>query len=365
MCLVGIEPAAAADAAEAQAPPQGVQANQDGWWNRFQGPQEGEPAGNPIRPLVPRVPSPPNVPADAIAVGASASQVDKVAAVGIDVTSLPVGSLVDVLKVHLKESQHQGANINADMAKVSACPATTPWGPDRNANWMDRPQADCELGKFEGQRAGGEWVFDVTPLGMLWADPGSGTLPNGVVLLVEPVPGTVQVAWTGLDAGGVTLEVATSPPPEQSLSEYTYTETAPTTTTEAAPAFTPTETELSYDAGPSSSATDTYSSSTSGLESAAPAESAEAPAPAVPLPATASGGRSNLKTRPVKVWGNLPPTSALLVPTVLTLALLLGWALGPSGRPLPAHGREGGLSRALARRRAGRSVSEPSHGGIS
>jgi hypothetical protein len=369
MCLVGIEPAGAADApAEASAAPPAAQVNQDGWWNRFQGPQEGEPAGNPIRPLVPRIPAPPNVPGDSIAVGASANQVDKVAAVGIDVSGLPVGSLVDVLKVHLKESTQNGANVNADMAKVSACPATTPWGPDKNANWADRPQADCGLGTVEGQRAGGEWVFDLTALGMLWADPGSGTLPNGVVLSVEPVPGTVQVAWTGLDAGGVTLEVAVSAPPDQGSASDpygSYTETAPATTTEAAPAFVPSESELSYDAGSASSSTDTYSGSTSGLESAAPVESAEAPAPAVPLPANTSGGRTNLKTRPVKVWGNLPPTSALLVPTVLTLALLLGWALGPSGRPLPAHGREGGLSRALARRRAGHSASEPSHGGIS
>src|SRR6478672_11984643 len=50
---------------------------QDGWWNRLQGPAEAEPDGNPVRPLVPPAPKPPNVPADAIATSAGAGQVDK------------------------------------------------------------------------------------------------------------------------------------------------------------------------------------------------------------------------------------------------------------------------------------------------
>ena len=60
-------------------------ATQDGWWNRLQGPADGEPDGNPVRPLVPALPKPPTVPAGAIAAGVTAGQVDKVAAVGLDV----------------------------------------------------------------------------------------------------------------------------------------------------------------------------------------------------------------------------------------------------------------------------------------
>src|SRR5204862_547411 len=82
---------------------------QDGWWTRLQGPQEGEPEGNPIRPLVPAIPKPPNVPADAIAVGATGGQVDKVAAVGIDV-ALADGAMLDGLVLRLKETDANGAN---------------------------------------------------------------------------------------------------------------------------------------------------------------------------------------------------------------------------------------------------------------
>src|ERR671915_2044641 len=82
-----------ASAAPAQATESRGAATQDGWWNRLQGPQEGEPAGNPIRPLVPALPKPPNVPADAISAGVTAGQVDKVAAVGIDVLLAPGATL--------------------------------------------------------------------------------------------------------------------------------------------------------------------------------------------------------------------------------------------------------------------------------
>jgi hypothetical protein len=352
MVLVGAGPANAAEAPTAQA-------NQDGWWNRLQGPQDGEPAGNPLRPAIPRLPAPPTVPADSIAVGASANQVDKVAAVGIDVLA-PAGGTVEAMTLRLKQSPGNGSNINADMAKVSACPITTPWGPDKNANWADRPQADCNLAKVEGMRgAEGEWTFDLTPLGSLWVDPASGVLPNGVLLSAEAVPGVVQVSWVGLDAGGIAIDLAASAPPEDGTfgsSSGDATSTFPTTPTEE-PTYTATETGLGFDDGSSSSFSSDPStiSGQAEFDTAAPTESAGAAAPTVP-PATTSGGRS-LKTRPVKVWGNLPPSTVLLLPAVLSLALLLGWALGPTGRPLPAHHREGGLSRALARRRAGVSAS--------
>src|SRR5919198_3857889 len=92
-----------ASAVPAQAAESRSAATQDGWWNRLQGPQEGEPEGNPLRPFVPAIPKPPNVPADAIAAGATAGQVDKIAAVGIDV-ALADGATLDGLVLRLKES---------------------------------------------------------------------------------------------------------------------------------------------------------------------------------------------------------------------------------------------------------------------
>ncbi|HEV3363903.1 MAG TPA: hypothetical protein VG795_07140, partial [Acidimicrobiia bacterium] len=161
-------------------------ATQDGWWNRLQGPQEGEPEGNPIRTVVPALPKPPTVPADAIATGATAGQVDKVAGVGIDV-SLADGATLDALVLRLKEAEGSGANVGADKAKVIACPATGPWGPGQNGDWRDRPVADCSLGSAEGVRAeDGTWTFDLATIGRLWADPFAPVPANGVVLSVDP-----------------------------------------------------------------------------------------------------------------------------------------------------------------------------------
>src|SRR5437016_3414416 len=59
--LLAVGPVASARAAsETRSAP-----TQSGWWNRLQGPAEGEPDGNPVRPFVPAVPKPPNVRADA------------------------------------------------------------------------------------------------------------------------------------------------------------------------------------------------------------------------------------------------------------------------------------------------------------
>ncbi|HEV7865318.1 MAG TPA: hypothetical protein VGR20_21660, partial [Acidimicrobiia bacterium] len=161
-------------------------ATQDGWWNRLQGPVEGEPDGNPVRPLVPAVPKPPNVPADAIAAGATTGQVDKVAAVGIDLV-LADGATLDGLTLRLKEAPGNGANLGAKEAKVTACPATIPWGPGQNAAWRERPTFDCRLGSADGTRAeDGTWTFDLTGIAQLWADTPPSLAPNGVVLSIDP-----------------------------------------------------------------------------------------------------------------------------------------------------------------------------------
>lgn len=51
-------------------------------------------------------------------------------------------------------------------------------------------------------------------------------------------------------------------------------------------------------------------------------------------------------------WDSIPGPTVLLVPLALGLALLVGLVLGPIGQPRPVWRREGGLSRALARRRS-------------
>jgi hypothetical protein len=76
------------------------------------------------------------------------------------------------------------------------------------------------------------------------------------------------------------------------------------------------------------------------------------PAPAE-VALAASPGRQGpvLRARPaVDFWEHVPAPTALLLPIAAGLAVLIAVVLGPGGRPSPVFRREGGLSRALARR---------------
>lgn len=361
LLLLVTAPAAPAGAADSRGA-----ASQDGWWNRLQGPAENEPEGNPLRPLVPAVPKPPNVPADAIASSGGAGQVDKVAAVGIDL-ALADGASVEGLTLRLKESAAGGANIGAEEAKVLACPAVIPWGPIQNGAWRDRPTADCTKGSAEGVRAAdGTWVFDLTALGRRWGDPFAPLPANGVVLSVDPAASTtpVQVSWLNVDSGQIAVELAATPglPPPDGADDGT----APVPLAAAAPAppSGPPYRESgvaprSYTGGggvtsdppafasgqPAFVPADAPAAHTA--ESAAPAQPEPTP-PAPPAPAPVPRTRSS-----VDFWERVPTPTVLLVPLALGLAVLVGVVLGPGGRPSPVFVREGGLSRALARRQPG------------
>jgi len=341
-------------------------ATQDGWWNRVQGPAEGEPDGNPIRPLVPAVPKPPNVPADAIAVSATAGQADKIAAVGIDL-ALSDGASVDGLVLRLKEAEGNGANFGADKAKVVACPATGPWGPGQNAAWRDRPVADCGLGSAAGTRGDdGVWTFDLAAIGRLWADPSTPLAANGVVLAVDPAssPSSVQISWLNVDSGEVAIELtATLSAPAGAPAESGPADAAPVAAEAALAGPSPVTAAAASGALPSGGAAaqpfaSSFGSGTAGaltptgLDTVAPAETGS-PAE-VALNPPPDGTPPALQARPaVDFWEHVPAPTALLVPVALVLAVLLGVALGPAGRPSPVFRREGGLSRALARRSPG------------
>jgi hypothetical protein len=73
--------------------------------------------------------------------------------------------------------------------------------------------------------------------------------------------------------------------------------------------------------------------------------------PAEATLAAAPGPSDPARIRPaVGFWERVPAPTALLVPVAAGLAVLIGVVLGPVGRPSPVFRREGGLSRALARR---------------
>jgi len=70
-------------------------------------------------------------------------------------------------------------------------------------------------------------------------------------------------------------------------------------------------------------------------------------------PAAPGSNGEAVAARPaVGFWEHVPTPSALLVPVAAGLAVLVSLLLGPLGRPSPVFRREGGLSRALARRAA-------------
>jgi hypothetical protein len=337
-------------------------ATQDGWWNRLQGPQEGEPEGNPLRPVLPALPPPPTVPGDATAVAVAGGQPVLLAAVGIQV-DLPAGALVESLKLILKDAP--SGHINSSGAKVVACPATIPWGPAKNAAWRDRPQSDCSLFSAEGVRGDdGTWTFDLTTLAIQWTDPFVAPLAqNGVVLGLDAStsPAPMQVAWSDFDTGNVVVEMVATGSPLAPGSGFDSTFPAPSSAeygaplTEvpyAAPELVPV-TEPAFVADPlgfsaGQSAAYTYFTPVN-TDVPAPDETAELVAAPVPAPTTGT-----LRAQPVVgFWEDIPTPTALLVPVAFALALLLALTLGPGGRPLPSWPRAGGLSRALARRSSG------------
>jgi hypothetical protein len=347
-----VRPAAAIDAGTTGA----AAATQDGWWNRLQGPQEGEPEGNPLRPVLPALPAPPTVPGDAIAVAVSGGQPALVAAVGIEV-ALPAGGLVESLKLILKESA--SGNVNAAGAKVLACPATTPWGPAKNAAWRDRPQADCSLFQVEGARADGTWTFDLTGLASQWVDPFAPLAQNGVVLGLDATasPAPTQVAWSDFDTGNVVVEMVASPgapaPGFESFPPPSSAESGPpfTEVPYAAPEFVPAADAAAFsDPLAFPTGQPTFTDYAPVVTDAAPEATTElVAAPAAPAPVTGA-----LQAQPVVgFWEDIPAPTVLLLPVAFGLALLVGLILGPDGRPLPSWPRAGGLTRALARRPPG------------
>lgn len=342
-------------------------ATQDGWWNRLQGPADGEPDGNPVRPLVPALPKPPTVPADAIAAGVTAGQVDKVAAVGLDV-ALADGARLEGLTLRLKESPAGGANVGADKAKVIACPATAPWGSGQNAAWRDRPAADCTLGSAEGVRAAdGTWTFDLSGIGRQWADPFAPLAAYGVVLTLDPAasPSGAQVSWVNDETGGIAVDLVATPGRAGSAAGDRPAAPAPVTAAAAppppSPSFEPAAGAEAVRAGNDGLSADPlaypYGRPASPAETPAGTELSQSdtgPAPPgeVTLAAPAGAGPAPQARPAVDFWERIPAPTALLIPVAVGLAVLVGVTLGPGGRPAPVLSREGGLSRALARRSA-------------
>jgi len=315
-----------------------VAADRDGWWNRASG---GTAVASPAAPLP--------VPANGLAVAASNGEPEKAAAVGVrlDVDR----SVFQRLILYLAEAEGGLSTVGTQVAAIKACPIEGDWAPVKGGPWPPPPAG--ETGCAKGSRAAeGVWSFDLSTIAVRWLD---GSLAQNGVLLVEDVapPASFQVTWGDRSTGDVSfgLDVAvqeeSSAPPAPPAGEP-----APAGETDAPPpatggssdfASTPTSFQL-HDGG--------------AFDPGAPVEPQE---PALPEPGSpgpppvASGPRPaapSAGTQSISLTDNLPAGTPLLGPLALVVAGLAAYSLGPAGRPPAMARREGGVSRALARRRA-------------
>ena len=156
--------------------------------------------------------SPPNIPAGHIPVAATAGEPDKLAALELRLTGDP-GSFVESAKIVLQESTAPGANVNAEAAKILACPVTEAfWADGSAARWDGRPDHDCDLAQAAGVRdEDGRWTFDLTALASSWLGDTTAA-PSFVLVEGVEAPESFQVAFAGLADKGIGF-VATYLPP--------------------------------------------------------------------------------------------------------------------------------------------------------
>ena len=207
--------ATVAPTASANDPEPLVQLTQDGWWNgrsiqlpvvgAVVGPLLGRPAS--ADGLLPQY-GPPPVPPDAIAVASAVTDSERVAAIGIYLTSA-TATITD-LRLTLQQAA-SGTTGNLAAAHIVACPITAPWVSTVGGDETQQPSADCSLAKATGTRSDdGHWTFDLTPMLSLWQDPANALAPNGVLLRSDPSaapPSDFQVTFGDLSTGTARVEL--------------------------------------------------------------------------------------------------------------------------------------------------------------
>lgn len=323
-----------------------VSADKTGWWNSLQGIESGTPLA-PIGGVYPGFPTqatgaPPGTFTSALRAG----EVDKVAAIGI-VIDAPPGAVVEEFTMTLTESLDPGAtNSGQALAKITACPIVAYWVEAENARFNGRPEADCKIASSPGVRnlETGKWTFDLKAFGQALLATGSTLGQNGVLLTpLGAAPETYQVTWAGLGSEtppAFTFRASGGDPPDHELdggggfgavgSDSGFADDFSATTFDDV-------------------RTDSFDTGAGGADLAAAQEPppAEAEGTSPPTATNRSLGREI-----GNIAGNLP---SFTLPAFLFLLLMMtavGLALG---RPLATDevlNRRGGVSRALAARRA-------------
>lgn len=345
--LFSLAPALASEA-QLETGADAVSAEKTGWWNSLQGIESGTPLA-PIGGAYPGFPQQATgVPVGDFASGLRAGELDKLGAIGILIDA-PPGAVVEEFTMTLTESLDPGAtNSGQALAKITACPIVAYWVEAENARFNGRPEADCKIAAAPGVRQveTGKWTFDLKAYGQALLATGSTLGQNGVALVpAGAAPESYQVTWAGLQS-----------------------ETPPTFTFRATGGEEPPD-ALGTDSGFGTVGdsgfggdfseptfgddirTDSFDSGAGSLDPApAPSD------PAAPIdtaaPPAAGGGESSGGGQIGNIVGNLPAYSLPGLIGLLVLFAAVGLALG---RPLEtdeATKRRGGVSRALAARRA-------------
>jgi hypothetical protein len=334
LAWTGLSPAAAAAAAQDErsgSRSRGGDVLKAGWWwAANQPPAETGVAAHPQQ-------SPPNVPAGHLPVAATAGEPEKVTAVELRLDAEP-GALVGAAEVVLQESTAPGANVNAEAARLVACPVTDGfWADGTAARWDARPSFDCEAAQAAGVRDDkGAWTFDLTGIASSWLTAGAAGSPSFAVVEAVDAPESFQVTFAPVAEGGVVYRGTYLPASRMTPASGGAGALAAGGAVPGGPAATGGTGSLSSGSLGAGAPLDSPPPDGGTAETTAPVQAATTP---VASPTAAQPWHSGL-----------PAATFLLAPFALGLAYLAMLALGPDAQPAAGTSRHG-VSRALERLR--------------
>lgn len=305
------------------------------WWAANETPLDATVAAPPQ-------PSPPNVPKGALPVSAGGGEPEKFAALEFKLEAEP-GGFVDSAVLVLRENTQPGATVNAESAKITACPVTESfWADGASGAWKARPTYDCELASAAGERDAktGLWTFDITAVASLWTAEGHTGSTSVALVEAAEAPDSFQVAFDGPAAKGVGFRFVVDAPAGD------------------APVKAPGGVKSSGDVDPAGVGSGSSGSTgapgpaapLAGPPEVAPAADAPAENPAVAGPATTATAPMASPVVAPPWYSGIPAAGYALLPLALGLAYLLMLALGPDAQPA-AGPTQRGVSRALERLR--------------
>jgi hypothetical protein len=331
---------------------EGAELVKTGWW------WQGNETPLDETAIAPPQPAPPNVPEGALPVSAAMGEPERYAALEFRLDAKPGEYAEDAVLV-LRENTDPGATVNAEGAKVLACPVTESfWADGAAASWKARPAYDCELAGAVGERdaESGLWTFDLTTVASLWTAEGHTGSTSVAIVEGAEAPESFHVAFDGPARDGVGYRfVVGKAPKATALPEAAVAPPSAGGAGGPAPATGGTGSGSLF---PASGDGGSAAAPIAGTAEVPPL--AEAPAPAIAETAeTADAATAPATADAVPVaapavvpawYSGIPAAGYLLLPLVLGLGYLLMLALGPDAQPATGPAQHG-VSRALERLR--------------